>query len=51
MGKAMFTIIAAMAELEHSIIRERVAARVEYARRNGTGSGKTIWSATSSISR
>jgi len=42
MGKAMFTIIAAMAELERSIIRERVAAGVEYARRNGTRSGKPI---------
>ena len=42
MGKAMFTIIAAMAELERSIIRERVAAGVEHARRNGTRSGKPI---------
>jgi DNA invertase Pin-like site-specific DNA recombinase len=38
----MFTIIAAMAELERSIIRERVAAEVEHARRNGTRSGKPI---------
>ena len=29
MGKAMFTIIAAMAELEHSVIRERVMAGLE----------------------
>ena len=42
MGKAMFTIIAAMAELEHSIIRERIAAGLEHALRNGTRSGKPI---------
>jgi DNA invertase Pin-like site-specific DNA recombinase len=42
MGKAMFTIIAAMAELERSIIRERVAAGMDHARRNGTRSGKAI---------
>jgi DNA invertase Pin-like site-specific DNA recombinase len=42
MGKAMFTIIAGMAELKRNIIRERVAAGVEYARRNGTRSGKPI---------
>jgi DNA invertase Pin-like site-specific DNA recombinase len=42
MGKTVFTITAAMAELERSIIRERVAAGVEYARRNGTRSGKPI---------
>ena len=42
MGKAMFTIIAAMAELERSIIRERVTAGVAYARKNGTRSGKPI---------
>jgi len=42
MGKAMFTIIAAMAELERSIIRERIAAGVEHARRNGTRSGRPI---------
>jgi DNA invertase Pin-like site-specific DNA recombinase len=42
MGKAMFTIIAAMAELERNIIRERVSAGVEYARRNGTRSGRPI---------
>ena len=41
-GKAMFTIIGAMAELERSIIRERVLAGVEYAKRNGTRSGKAI---------
>ena len=40
MGRAMFTIIAAMTELKHSIIGERIAAGVEHARRNGTRSGK-----------
>lgn len=42
MGRAMFTIIAAMAELERSVIRERVAAGLEYARNHGTKSGKPI---------
>jgi DNA invertase Pin-like site-specific DNA recombinase len=42
MGKAMFTIIAAMAELERSMIRERVVARMDYARLRGTKSGKPI---------
>jgi DNA invertase Pin-like site-specific DNA recombinase len=42
MGKAMFTIIAAMAELEHSVIRERVVAGLNYARQHGTKSGKAI---------
>ena len=42
MGKAMFTIIGAMAELERSVIKERVQAGLEYARRNGTKSGKAI---------
>src|SRR5262249_44747595 len=42
MGKAIFTIIAAMAELERSVIRERVQAGLDYARRNGTKSGKAI---------
>ena len=32
MGRAMFTIFAAMAELERSVIRERVIAGLEYAR-------------------
>lgn len=31
MGKAMFTIVAAIAELEHSIIKERVTAGVRLA--------------------
>jgi DNA invertase Pin-like site-specific DNA recombinase len=36
MGRAMFTIIAAMAELGRDVIRERTAAGLEYARRHGT---------------
>jgi DNA invertase Pin-like site-specific DNA recombinase len=42
MGKAVFTIIAAMAELERTIIQERVISGLDYARRNGTRSGKPI---------
>src|SRR5215470_778929 len=42
MGRAMFTIVAAMAELERSIIRERVTAGLDHARRNGTKSGRPI---------
>jgi DNA invertase Pin-like site-specific DNA recombinase len=42
MDKTMFTVIAAMAELERSIIRERVAVGMEHARRNGTRSGNPI---------
>jgi DNA invertase Pin-like site-specific DNA recombinase len=42
MGRAVFTIIAAIAELERSIINERVAAGLEHAQRNGTRSGKPI---------
>src|ERR1039458_200262 len=42
MGKAMFTIIAAMAELERNVIRERVVSGIEYARRHGTKSGNAI---------
>ena len=42
MGKAMFTIIAAMAELERNIIRERVIAGLDHVRRHGTKSGKPI---------
>jgi DNA invertase Pin-like site-specific DNA recombinase len=41
-GKAMFTIIGAMAELERNVIRERVVAGMEYARRHGTKSGNAI---------
>jgi DNA invertase Pin-like site-specific DNA recombinase len=42
MGRAMFTIIAAMAELERTVIRDRVAAGLEYARAHGTKSGKPV---------
>jgi DNA invertase Pin-like site-specific DNA recombinase len=42
MGKAMFTIVAAMAELERGIIRERVIAGVEHAKIHGTRSGNAI---------
>jgi DNA invertase Pin-like site-specific DNA recombinase len=42
MGKAVFTIIAAIAELERSVIRERVLSGMDYARRHGTRSGKPI---------
>lgn len=42
MGKAMFTIIAAMAELERSVIRERVMPGLDYAREHGTKSGQPI---------
>jgi DNA invertase Pin-like site-specific DNA recombinase len=40
MGKAMFTIIGAMAELERNVIRERVRAGVRNARRNGKQLGR-----------
>jgi DNA invertase Pin-like site-specific DNA recombinase len=42
MGKAMFTIVAAMAELERSLIRERVIAGLNYAKDNGTKSGNHV---------
>ena len=42
MGKAMFTFIAAMAELERSIIRERVLSGLEHASRYGTRSGRPV---------
>jgi len=42
MGKAMFTIVAAMAELERSIIRERVVAGLAHARCNDTRSGVSV---------
>jgi putative DNA-invertase from lambdoid prophage Rac len=38
----MFTIIAAMAELERSIIRERVIAGLDHARKHRTKSGRPI---------
>jgi DNA invertase Pin-like site-specific DNA recombinase len=42
MGTAMFQIIAAMAELERAVIRERVLAGQDYARNHGTKSGQPI---------
>jgi DNA invertase Pin-like site-specific DNA recombinase len=39
-GKAMFTIIGEMAELERNVIRERVRAGVRNARRNGKALGR-----------
>jgi DNA invertase Pin-like site-specific DNA recombinase len=42
MGKAMFTIIGAMAELERNVIRERIVAGLEHARSRGTKSGAAI---------
>jgi DNA invertase Pin-like site-specific DNA recombinase len=42
MGKAMFTIIGAMAELERSVIRGRVQAGLDFARKNGTKTGRAI---------
>ena len=42
MGEAMFAIIAAMAQLERSIIRERVQAGIAHARIRGTKSGRPI---------
>jgi len=42
MGKAMFTIIGAMAELESSLISERTAAAMEYTRSHGTRTGRSI---------
>jgi DNA invertase Pin-like site-specific DNA recombinase len=42
MGKAMFPIVGAMAELERSVIRERVLAGMEHARTRGTKSGAPI---------
>jgi len=42
MRKAMFTVMAAMAELERSIIQERVIAGIDHALRNGTRSGRPV---------
>jgi DNA invertase Pin-like site-specific DNA recombinase len=42
MGRAVFQIIGAMAELEREVIRERVIAGQGYARVHGTKSGKRI---------
>ncbi len=42
MGRTMFTVIGAMAELERNIIRERIMAGIEHAKSKGTKSGKPI---------
>jgi DNA invertase Pin-like site-specific DNA recombinase len=42
MGKAMFTIIGAMAELERNVIRERIVAGLEHAKTHGTKSGFAV---------
>jgi DNA invertase Pin-like site-specific DNA recombinase len=42
MGKAMFTIIGAMAELERNVISERIAAGMEHAKLHGTKSGAAV---------
>ena len=42
MGKVVFAIIGAMAELERSVIRERVVASLDHARLRGTKSGKPV---------
>ena len=42
MGRMVFTVIAAVAELERSIIRERVLAGVDRARRQGKQFGRPI---------
>jgi DNA invertase Pin-like site-specific DNA recombinase len=42
MGKAMFTIVGAMAKLERNVIRERILAGLEHARSRGTKSGRQI---------
>jgi DNA invertase Pin-like site-specific DNA recombinase len=42
MGKAMFTIIATMAELERSVIRDRVVAGLKHACQHGTRSGRPV---------
>jgi DNA invertase Pin-like site-specific DNA recombinase len=42
MGKAMYSIIAAMAQLERDIIRERVQAGVDTAREKGVKLGRPV---------
>ena len=42
MGEAMFAIIAAMAQLERSIIRERVQAAIAHGRLRATKCGRPI---------
>ena|SRR5215469_18688444 len=41
-GKAMFTIIGAVAELERNVIRERIVAGLEHGRTHGTKSGAAV---------
>jgi len=41
-GKMMFTIIAAFAEFEREIMRDRILSGLEYAAHHGTKSGKPI---------
>lgn len=40
MGKAMFTIISALAEMERDVIKERIVHGIAHAKKNGTKSGK-----------
>jgi DNA invertase Pin-like site-specific DNA recombinase len=42
MGRAMFAVVGAMAELESSLISERTTAAMEYARAHGTRSGRPV---------
>ncbi len=42
MGKFTLTMFAALAELERSVIRERIQAGIDYARSHGTKSGKPL---------
>jgi len=42
MGKAIYTIMAAMAELERAVILERVTADLGYGKAHGTKRGKPI---------
>jgi DNA invertase Pin-like site-specific DNA recombinase len=42
MGKAMLTIIGAMAELERNVIRELIVAGLDHAKAHGTKSGAAV---------
>ena len=42
MGKAIFTIIGAMAELERNVVRERIVAGLEHGRTHGTKSDAAV---------
>lgn len=42
LGKMTFTVLAAIAEMEAAMIRERVRAGIDHAREHGTKSGKAI---------